>query len=338
MGLRGIGVGAMIGGIMQLVVAMIGVWGLNFKWARRINFKSMDFRRILRQLPARSLDQGIDSVNSIVETNRARNIGEGVISHYENAYILHSAPILLIGSSISTAAFPRLAERLASKRPDLFRKDFNDVLRVLLWLTFPVVVVTFFTRGYLARLIFKDGSPEIATLLMFLSIAILFRVIYSLFSRYFYSHKDTFTPLIISVFAIALNIILVFALTRKSSYGFSGLAIAQAIVSGVEVLVIGVVMLHRDPALIGRKFWDMLVRLMSATGFTIISAFVMMSIFPLLSTDKGFFVLGGKLLLIVSVILGTHVVVTAAYGFGEARNVLKTVRNIAFSSVRIHPK
>ncbi len=336
LGLRGIGIGAMIGGAMQLVVAMIGLWGLSFKWVPKINFKSMDFRRILRQLPARSLDQGIDSVNSIVETNRARTIGEGVISHYENAYILHSAPILLIGSSISTGAFPRLAERLADKRPDLFRKDFNDVLRVLLWLTFPVVIVTFFARGYLARLIFKDGSPEIATLLMFLSVAILFRVVYSLISRYFYAHKDTLTPLIISVFAIVLNIILVFALTRPDAYGFSGLAIAQAIVSGVEVAVIGVVMVLRDRKIIGKKFFDMLLRLLAASGFTIISAFIMMTIFPLQITDRGFFVLGGKLALIVSVIFTTHILMTAAYGFSEARNVLKTIGRLAFGSVRLH--
>ncbi len=42
------------------------------------------------------LDQGVDSVNSIVETNRARLLGDGVVSSYENAFVLHTAPILLI--------------------------------------------------------------------------------------------------------------------------------------------------------------------------------------------------------------------------------------------------
>ena len=185
--------------------------------------------------------------------------------------MLHTAPILLIGSSISTAAFPRLAERLAQGRPDLFRKEFRDVLRVLMWIALPTIVFVYFSRGYLARLIFKRGSPEIALILGFLAIAIFFRIIYTLLSRYFYAQKDTFTPLIISVFAIALNIILVFTLARPEAYGVAGLALAQSIVSGTEVLIIGTVIALRDRTLFNLEFWQMTWRLVSATGFTIIA-------------------------------------------------------------------
>jgi len=154
LGLVGLGLGALVGAILQLAVAVLGVIGLNFHWKPVISFKNVDFRRVLKQLPARSLDQGVDSVNSIVETNRARLLGDGVVSSYENAFMIHTAPILLIGSSISTAAFPRLTERLAQGRADLFRKEFVGVLRVIMWLSMPVVVIAFFCRGYLARIIF----------------------------------------------------------------------------------------------------------------------------------------------------------------------------------------
>ncbi len=335
-GLRGLGIGALVGGIVQLLTAFLGTKGLNFKYSMIINFKSLDFRRILRQLPARSLDQGIDSVNSIVETNRARTLGEGVISSYENAFILHTAPILLIGSSISTAVFPRLADRLASRRSDLFRKDFNDALRLLIWLTAPVVVITFFCRNYLARLIFKEGSIEIATLLGFLSIAIFFRVLYTLFSRYFYAHKDTATPLIISVFAITLNIILVFALARKDMYGYVGLALAQAIVSAVELLIIGAVMVHRDRKIISKDFWHSTFLLLSATGFTMITAYIMANLLlPLSINDRGVFTLGGKLALITIVVGGVHIAITALYGFKESRAVINKVKDIIYKPIRV---
>lgn len=335
-GLRGIGIGAFAGGVVQMLTALVGVMGLEFKYTRKIDFRNVDFRRILKQLPARSVDQGIDSVNSIVETNRAAKLGQGVISNYENAFILHTAPILLIGSSISTAAFPRLSERLASNRIDLFRKDFNDVLRTLMWLTTPAVVLVFFCRGYLARLIFKDGSVEIATLLGLLSIAIFFRVLYTLFSRYFYAHKDTTTPLIISVFAIALNIILVFTLARPRGYGYEGLAIAQAITSAVELLVIGVVMVLRDNKIITIEFWQMTLRLLSATGFTIMTAYIMVTLFPLLSGDRGFFTLGGKLSLITFVTLSVHIVATAFYDFYEAKVILRKIKQFIYKPFMLY--
>jgi putative peptidoglycan lipid II flippase len=335
LGLVGLGVGALIGALLQFSVALLGVRGLNFHWQPKISFKSVDFRRILRQLPARSLDQGVDSVNSIVETNRARALGEGFISSYENAFTLHTAPIMLIGASITTAAFPRLSERVAQGRPDLFRKDFRKILWVLMWLSLPVAVLTYFTRGYLARLIFKRGAPDIALILGFLAIAILFRIIYSLFSRYFYAHKDTVTPLIISIFAIALNIILVFALARTDTYGVAGLAIAQSIVSVSEVLVIGLVIVSRDRKVFNREFWTMTAKLISVTGFTIVAAFIMISVLPLNLDDTGFFVLGGKLGLITLVTLGTHVVVSALYGFEEGHIVLRRIKNFIYRPVKI---
>jgi putative peptidoglycan lipid II flippase len=335
LGLVGLGIGAFVGAILQFGVALVGVSGLSFHWRPKINFKNTDFWRILRQLPARSIDQGIDSINSIVETNRARALGEGYVSAYENAFTLHTAPVLLIGASISTAAFPRLTERLAQGRPDLFRKDFRDVLRVLMWLSLPVIVITYFTRGYLARLIFKRGAPNIALILGFLAIAIFFRIIYSLLSRYFYAHKDTVTPLIISIFAIALNIILVFALARDDTYGLAGLALAQSIVSAAEVFIIGLVIAIRDPKMFTRDFWNMTARLLSVTGFTIVTAFIMISIFPLNLDDKGFFVLGSKLGLIALVTFSTHVVISALFGFDEGKKVLQKIKSIAYRTIKI---
>ena len=335
LGLIGLGAGALIGAVLQFGVAAIGVLGLNFHWRPKIDFKSTDFWRILRQLPARSLDQGIDSINSIVETNRARALGEGYVSAYENAFTLHTAPVLLIGASISTAAFPRLVERLSQGRPDLFRKDFKDVLRVLMWLSLPVIVLTYFTRGYLARLIFKRGSPEIALILGLLAIAIFFRIIYTLFSRYFYAHKDTITPLIVSVFAIGLNIILVFALARDDTYGLAGLALAQSIVSASEVLIIGLVIMSRDRKMFDKEFWQMTMRLMSVTGFTIVAAFIMIRLLPLNLNDTGFFVLGGKLGAITLVTFSTHVLVSAMYGFNEGKSVLRKIRDFVYRPTKV---
>ncbi len=335
LGLIGLGAGALIGAVLQFGVAALGVMGLNFHWRPKIDFKSTDFWRIIRQLPARSVDQGIDSINSIVETNRARSLGEGYVSAYENAFTLHTAPVLLIGSSISTAAFPRLAERVSQGRPDLFRKDFKDVLRVLMWLALPVIVLTYFTRGYLARLIFKRGSPEIALILGFLAIAIFFRIIYTLFSRYFYAHKDTVTPLIVSVFAIGLNIILVFALARNDTYGLAGLALAQSIVSASEVFIIGLVIVSRDRKMFDKAFWQMTMKLVSVTGFTIVASFIMISLLPLNLGDTGFFILGTKLGAITLVTFGTHVVVSALYGFDEGKKILRKIRDFVYRPIKV---
>ncbi len=326
MGIVGLGVGAMIGAILQFIVVLLGIKGLGFSFRPKINWKTSDFRLMLRQLPARSIDQGIDSINTIVETNFASRLGQGFLSYYENAYTLHMAPILLVGSTISTAAFPRLTERLSKGRPDLFRKDFLQILRTMIWIIAPIVVVCFFARAYFARMIFAKNANEIALIFGYLSLAIFFRVIYSIISRWFYAQKDTKTPLFVSVFAIGLNIILAYFLSRPTSYGVSGLAMVQSIVAGSEVLVLSAIMLYRDRKLFNLEFWNAMVHIVSVTGFSMIGALFMMSLLPLQATDKGFITLGSKLFVISIVTLSIHLAISALLGLEEVNPIFKKAK------------
>src|SRR5690606_4136414 len=130
-------------------------------------------------------------------------------------------------------------------RPDLFRKDFLQISRAMIWITMPVVVVSYFARAYFARLIFSNSSPTIAVVFGFFAGAIFFRTIYAIISRWFYAQKDTWTPLYVSLFVIALNVYLAYVLSRPDAYGISGLAMAQSIVAAIEVIILGIIMLVR---------------------------------------------------------------------------------------------
>lgn len=334
-GIVGLGIGALAGGILQVAIALIGQRGTGFKWRRIITWKSPDFRLILRQLPPRSLDQGVDQINSIVETNFASRLAAGSISNYNNAFILHNAPIMLIGTSIATAAFPNLNNRLSQGRPDLFRRDFLRTLRVMIWIAMPMAVIVFFARGILARLIFANNAPEIALILGFLSAAIFFRILYALMSRWFYSQKDTWTPLIVSIFVIALNIWLVYMLTQQWGYGAAGLAIAQSIVALVEVAILSVIMVVRDHKLFDLQFIGDVTKIIAVTGFSVLAGYITVSFVPLAQDDRGFFVLGSKLAVIAGVTAAVHVIISQAIGLEESKPIFRWLKKIIFRPVRI---
>jgi len=336
LGLKGLGIGALVGAVLQLLIVFMGLINTKFYWRPKILWKSEDFKTILRQLPPRSLDQGIDQVQSIVEVNLASRLGSGFISFYSNAYTLHTAPILLLGTAISTAAFPQMNKRLAQGRPDLFRKDFLRILRVMIWLTIPVVVICFFTRGYLARLIFTKDAPEIALIFGFLTTAIFFRTIYTIISRWFYAQKDSKTPLFVSVFTIALNICLAAFLARPSSYGVAGLAMAQSIVAAVEVVILFTIMLIRDTGLFNAVFWGGVLRIISVAGFSLLTAFVAVSFFPLGADDRGFITLGTKLLLIAGSTMTVHVLVSGLFGLEESRPIFTWLKRVILRPIRIN--
>lgn len=334
-GLVGLGIGAFVGGLLQLLIVIFGLIGTNFSWRKHIMWRSRDFRLVLKQLPARSVDQGMDQIQSIIETRFARRLGEGFVSYYNNAYILHTAPILLLGTAISTAAFPRLNERLSQGRPDLFRRDFLRVLRVMIWMTIPVVIVSFYTRGYLARLIFSNNQNQIALIFGYLTVAIFFRTMYAIISRWFYAQKDTRTPLVVSVLVIGLNVILAALLARPSTYGVAGLALAQSIVAMVEVTILSAVMLVRDRALFDPIFWAAIIKILSVAGFALVAGYIAISWFPLGVNDRGFVLFVSKLTIIASIIFGVYLGASSIFGLEESKAVFERVRRLILKPIRI---
>lgn len=328
LGIIGLGVGALIGAILQLLVVALGLFGTNFHYRPKIGWKNEDFKLMLKQLPPRSLDQGMDQVQSLVETNFASKIGGATaIGNYNNAYTLHTAPILLLGTAISTAAFPRLNQRLSQGRHDLFRKDFLRILRAMIWMAMPVVVVCFFGRGYLARIIFSRNAPQIALIFGFLTVAILFRTMYTIISRWFYAQKDTKTPLAVSVFTIGLNVTLAYLLAKPQLYGVAGLALAQSIVAMVEIIILSTIMLIRDRKLFDMTFWGGCARIVSVTGFSVAAGSTTVALLPLGTNDGGLTV-AMKLLAITVVTFAVHIGLSSVFGLEEVTPVFFRVKKI----------
>ena len=335
MGITGLGVGALVGAMLQLVLVAIGTYGTGLRWTPHILWGSKDFRQVLRNLPPRSIDQGMDQLESIVETRFAGRFPTGSISYYSNAYTLMLAPVLLVGTAISTAVFPRLNNRLSQGRTDLFRQDFLRYLRLIIWISLPVVVVSFFGRGYLAHLIFTKNSNDIAYIFGFLTVAILFRTIYAIVSRWFYAQRDTRTPLYVSIFTISLNIVLADILTRPGGYGLAGLALAQSIVAAVEVILLGAIMLKRDYKLFDRTFWSGVYRTISVTGFSLVAGYITVGFLPLGVNDRGFITLTTKFLIIAGATITTHFVVSGLFDLEEAKPFWRWVRRLALGPVKV---
>jgi len=333
-GIMGVALGVVLGSILQLLVSSIGLFGMGFNYQFKIHWKNQGFRKVVAILPVRSLDQGIDYINSIVETNLASRMIAGSVRAYQQATALSFVPINLIGVAISTAAFPKMAERLGQGRPDLFKSELQTVLRVIIWLALPVTAITFFTRGYLVNFIKNGGDTLMASILGVLAIAILFRSIYHIAARSFYAQQDAKTPLYISLFTIALNITLAVWFTLGLGMGVYGLAWATAIVAGVEVIILFVVMSYKIKGLFDIFFLHAIARMASATGFTALIAYISVTLFPLSADDQSFFSSFPKFALIVTVCLGSYLGISYLLKLNEAMPIISRFKKILFGGSR----
>lgn len=333
-GIMGVALGVVFGSIMQLVVSTIGLIGLGFDYRFKIFWKNKGFRQVLRLLPPRSIDQGMDYLVGIVEINLASRMAEGTVRIYNQAVTLHMAPINLIGVAISTAAFPKMTERIGQGRPDLFKKELQAIIRVIVWLAMPVAAITFFTRGYLVNFIKNGGDALMAGLLGTLVVAILFRSVYFIAARSFYAQQDTRTPLYISLFAIGLNIILAVWFTMGLNMGAYGLGYAQSIVAVFEVIVLFTVMNHRINGLINARLLHAIGRMGVATLVTSIVCYIMVQLFQLQGDDNSFLSTFPKFVLIVSVSAVVYLVMSKLLNLKEANPIIHRFNQLFFARAK----
>lgn len=329
-GIMGVAIGVIVGSVLQLVVSSIGMVGMRFDYSFKIFWRNLGLQRVLKLLPPRSFDQGIDYFNNLVEINLASRMGHGKITAYQVATTLHMLPINLIGVAISTAAFPKMTQRIASGQDDLFRKEFQTVLRVIIWLALPVAAIAFLARGYIVAFVKVGGDAAIAGVLGVLALAILFRSIYHLASRSFYAQQDTKTPLYISIVAIVLNIALAIFFVTKLDLDIYGLAAAQSITAFVEVMLLFIVMSRRIPRLFDARFVEALLRMVCATGLMFVITYIMVKIFNLGGVGESFFALMPPFTLIVGVSFATYLLFSRMLKVPEVKPVLKQLKNVIF--------
>ena len=337
-GIMGVALGVILGAIMQLIVSLIGMFGLGMDYNFKINWRNQGFRSILKLLPARSLDQGMDYVNGIVNTNLSSRMGAGAVRSFNQASTLHQMPVSLIGVAISTAFFPKLTEELGSGNKKEFYHTFRQALRTIIWIALPVAIVAFFGRGYVTSFISNIGNNDsngtIASVLGTLCVAIFARSVFHIASRGFYATQDTKTPFYVSILAIGLTIVLS-VWFYMIHWGVDGLGLAQSIGAVVEIIILLAILQKRAHGeLLDKAFWRAAGRMAFAGLITGCVAFSMTKFVPLMVTDTSLVITIPKFLLIAGVSFAAYLVASYFLDLKEAKPVFRYFKKILFRNVK----
>ncbi|MBR1802298.1 murein biosynthesis integral membrane protein MurJ [Candidatus Saccharibacteria bacterium] len=332
-GIMGVALGVVFGAVLQVIVSLIGLFGLGFDYEFKIYWKNHGFRSVLKLLPARSLDQGIDYVSGIVNTNLSSRMGAGALRSYQQANTLHTMPVNLIGVAISTAFFPKMTEETGEGNIEEFNDTFRKALRMIVWISLPVSAIAYFGRGYVVNFIKNGGDPVIASVLGALVLAIFAQSVFHIASRGFYARQDTKTPFIISVIAIGLSMIFSVLFT-KWGFGPDGLGWAQSLGAVIEMfLLLGILNKRSKNKLFDKTFWSAFVRMLLATLVTGVTAYIMTKLLPLMATDNSFFVTFPKFLVISLVSGAVYLAASYLMDLEEVAPIFKWLSKALFRNV-----
>ncbi|MBR3323682.1 murein biosynthesis integral membrane protein MurJ [Candidatus Saccharibacteria bacterium] len=333
-GIMGVALGVVFGAILQLIISLIGLIGLGFDYHFKIYWKNHGFKTVLHLLPARSLDQGIDYVNGIVTTNLSSRMGAGALRSFQQATNLHQMPVNLIGVAISTAFFPQMTEEVGEGKDEEFNKTFRKALRMITWISLPVAIIAYFTRGYVVSFIKNGGDPLIASVLGTLVVAIFARSLFHIASRGFYARQDTKTPLIISIIAVGFTMILAAVFSLVLNLGVDGLGWAQSIGAILEIFILLFILQRRsDGKLLTKEFWNVIFKMVFATAIAGCVAYSMTKFIPLMASDVSFFVIFPKFSIITLISLVSYIIASYFLDLSEVKPIIEKIRKIIFRNV-----
>ncbi|HVQ44441.1 MAG TPA: murein biosynthesis integral membrane protein MurJ [Candidatus Saccharimonadia bacterium] len=334
LGVYGAAWGVVLGVITQALLQWLGLHGLGFKYRPVISLRLAGVRQTLGLMLPRSIDQGLDQINYTVETVIGSTISASAIAQFAYANDLKNVPLVLIGSSITTAVFPRLAARAAEGQREQLIEAYVKTARLILFLAIPSALFAVVARGYIVRLLYGFGDLDTATTLGWFAGTIVFTSLFMLVSRVYYAMQNTRTPLYLSLASIPLNIALSIWLGRV--YGVAGLAMSASIVAVLETLAL-VALLRHGYGRFGEKsimhgVWRMVVAaaIMLGALYPLIA-----QIMPLYADDRGFLTLMPKFALIVAVALLTYLVPCYALRLNEARHFATRAKELLARSLSL---
>jgi putative peptidoglycan lipid II flippase len=331
-GVYGVGYGVVVGVVLQSVLQWFGLYGLGFTYHPTLTLKLAGVRRTLALMVPRSIDSGIDQINYVVETVIGSTVSTAAIAQFSLANNLKNVPLVLIGSSISTAVFPRLAARAASGERQELIESYVKTARMLLFLAIPSALFAVVARGYIVRLLYGFGDAQTANTLGWFAGTIVFASLFMLVSRVFFAMQDTKTPLYASLASIPINIALSIVLAK--SYGVSGLAMAASVVAVLETLALAAILRRRQGNFGERQIVNAGIP-MFVSGFIMMAVvyIIINTVLPLYAADRGFIALAPKFLLILMIAAASYLVPCSLLQIKEARVFLSRLREIMVRSI-----
>ena len=318
----GVAFGVVVGTALQAVMQLFGVFGLGFKYQFKFKIWDPAVIRIFKLMVPRSLDLGLEQINTIVETAIGSQLAAGSLTSYYFANNLKNVPLGLFGAAISTAVYPSLIRAAKSKDKSKLPTQIVQTIQFVLFFVLPSAAVSIIMRGYIVRLLLGFGDQATADILGWLSGVIVAQSIFYIVARIFYSLEDTKTPLFTSLAMLGLNVVLSYAFSRE--FGVEGLAMALSLVTCIEL---GLLLL-----LLRRKIGPFGLRGIIRNGAKMLLATILMagsmyilitSYFPLFRDEKGWRVLGPKFLIVSAIGAGVYLLTCWFMRIDELRTVVR---------------
>ena len=247
-GVYGAAMGAVVGAALHFGIQVPGLIHVRAKWRPLLNWRDPALRQVIALMIPRALGLALINFNAFVAISLASRLEAGSVASYNRAWSLMQLPETLIGTAMGIVIFPTLATLSAAGDLRGKRDAMSGALRFILIASIPAAVAMLVAGrpvvGILEGGAFDtESAARVFRVLQFFALAIVTHSAVEIVARSFYADKDTITPLWIALITAAVNLVLALILIQQ--FQVAGLALANSLAVGVELLALIVILRRR---------------------------------------------------------------------------------------------
>ena len=219
LGVSSMVVGVLAGGVLLIALQLPGLRGALPRPS--LDLRHPAIRRILRLYAPISLGLVAATLGQVIDRRLAWGAGVDVLGAMRYATALQQLVLGLLAAGIALGALPALARQAEAGDEAGFRATLATALRLTTVLIVPATIGLLALAGPLAALVFGHGATDEAGVDL-IALALVWYVPGTFFQAYdqilinaFYARKNTLTPQLVGVAAVALYIGLELALVGR---------------------------------------------------------------------------------------------------------------------------
>ena len=258
--ITGMAIGVVLGGALQLCWQLPALRAQGFVFRPSIDWNHPGLQKIIRLMGPAILGNAAVQINVMVNTNFASRIpGNGPVSWLGYAFRFMQLPLGLFGVAIASATLPSISRSAGAGNFDEFRRTLSKSLGMVFLLTLPSSVGLIVLGSTMIGAIYQGGkfsaydTQETALALSCYAIGLAGYAALKVINPAFYALHDARTPMIVSLFSIAVNFVTASLLLDKTRLGHAGLALSTSAVAIFGSLVLFIILRNRIGGMYGRN-------------------------------------------------------------------------------------
>lgn len=245
LGIWGMAWGVVVGAMLYVLVQLPALLGMGMRLRLGMGRRMTELGLVARQMGPRVIGQAAAHISVVATSALAARLtdGDAKVAGLIYAYQLMLLPYGIFSLSLSQVAFPRLARLVAEDRLDELAADVRRTLGTILWLTMPAMAGLLALGFPAARALFERGEFNALSLnyttlaLAGYAAALPAFAASEILIRTFYALQRTWTPVIVGMLQVALNLSLgTWLLGTGGDIG--DLALAFSVANNLEALLL----------------------------------------------------------------------------------------------------